>query len=313
MVDTPHGDFPPTSSEQIARSLLQSARQDPALLGRSHPPRVSDPGGDRWDLPFAIEFRRPLQLPAPYALGRIAEPDLEDLVSIAVVSAHQAEDAVREAREATGAVRRGRVLYAGLGVLGLLAGMAAIADNHLHGILSATMVPPEAATVAAAAPEPPQGAVQPPVETASLSQTPLGQAPQSAGQIPQFVAEPPHSDAAPPQPVTALPVAASRPVAALPQPGNATNVQTGIDSSPMAPVAVAANPVIPAASAQLAAHPIVPPVYHAPMASNATTWPTRPSVHYYASAPARRVVVPSFFVALRRDVSALFRGFPPHS
>jgi hypothetical protein len=311
MVDTPHGDFPPPSTEQLARFLLESAKQDPALLGRSHPPLVNDLQGDGWDLPVAREFQQALRLPAPYVLGRDEERDLEDLVSIAVESAQQAEDAVRQAREATGAVRRGMALYAGLGVLGLLAGMAAIADNHLHGTSSATVAPPEAATVAAVA-EPPQGGVQPPIGTASITPTPLAQTPQSVGQTPQFVAETPHSTASP-----------TPPVAAQPQSGEATIAPTGTDSRLVPQGAGAASPVIPAASEQPVARPIVPPptvpapivppVYHAPTAYNAATRPPRPPVRYYASAPTRRIVAPPFFVALRRDFSALFRAFPPHS
>src|SRR5580693_8128217 len=117
MVHTMNGDFPRTPIERIAHKLLDGARQDPALLGRRHAP-FNDATVDRLlELPIGCRALRPLELlaAAPFE----AERQLENLVSIAVTSAQQAEDACQEARVASRAARRGVAVMAGVGTLGV--------------------------------------------------------------------------------------------------------------------------------------------------------------------------------------------------
>jgi hypothetical protein len=157
MVHTMNGDFPRTPIERIAHKLLDSARQDPALLGRRHAP-FNDATVDRLlELPIGSRALRPLELlaAAPFE----AERQLENLVSIAVTSAQQAEDACQEARVASRAARRGVAVMAGVGTLGVLVGIAAIADQHLRGNANQAVASAEisntAVPVAPPLPQPP--------------------------------------------------------------------------------------------------------------------------------------------------------------
>jgi hypothetical protein len=304
MVDTPHGGFSRPSSEMIARLLLESARQDPALLGRSHPANQQGPGGGGFRLPVGRDFEQPIQLLGnkPYST-RHNDVEVEDLVLIAVESAHQAQDAVQQARQVAGMVRRGVTFCAGLGVVGFLVAIAAIADNQLHFSAGATASPPEIASLAAAPAEPTPtggnhqirvafGATASSPDVASLAAGP---------------GEPAQLDSG---------ATASSPLSHRPQPANDVTTGRLIETPPPSPSpqgAGVADLLIPSAAALPMAGAIVPPVYHAPPASYSAPWPNGRPVRYYVSAPVRRVVVPQFFVALRRDFSSLFRGFPPHS
>jgi len=155
MIDAPHGGFSRPSSETIARLLLESARQDPALLGRSHPANHQRPGGGGFRLPVGRDFEQAIQLLGNTTYSpRHDDVEVEDLVSIAVESAHQAQDAVRQALHVAGMVRRGVAFCAGLGVVGLLVAIATIADDQLHFSAGATASPPEIASLAAAPAEP---------------------------------------------------------------------------------------------------------------------------------------------------------------
>ncbi|HUD59111.1 MAG TPA: hypothetical protein VMQ99_06380 [Acetobacteraceae bacterium] len=307
MVDTPQGGFPRPSSEMIARLLLESARQDPALLGRSHPAKNQGLGGGGSRLPVSRDFEQPMQLLGniPHSL-RHNDVEVEDLVLIAVESAHQAQDAVREARQVAGMMRRGVAFSAGLGVIGLLAAIAAIADNQLHFRAGATASPPEVASLAAAPAEPTptdgnhqlrvaSGVTGSSSEIASLAAAPGEPTQMGSG-------------------ATAS-ATASLPLSQQTQPGNDVAAGPLIETpSPPLQGAGVADLLIPSAAAQPTARAIVPPVYHAPPASHSAPWPNgRPVVRSYVSAPTRPVVVPQFFVALRRDFTSLFRGFPPHS
>jgi hypothetical protein len=267
MVDSSHGDFPRPSSELIARSLLESAKQDPALLGRVRPPiRTNLPitegePVEGWELTMRPDGPQPIQLPGTARLD--LDRQLEDLVSIAVESAHQAEDAVQQARDITSTARRGMAVFAGFGAAGILMGLAAILDNHLHLAPSPTMARTEVASAVPSLGEP-------------------GQVDRSA---------------------------VSQPLAQATQPDSATPAEPAVETPP--PQATGTSGLlIPAASAQPAARVIAPPVNHGPRTGYATAWPGNRRVMY---SEGRRVVMPPFFFALRRDFSALLRAFPPHS
>ena len=239
--------------------LLESARQDPALLGRSHPPMAEPMRLTEPDAPIA--FPMLTETPAPLSLMAAAPPDLshqfEDLVSLALASARQAEDASEEARAASSSAKRSMRAMAVLGVIGIVLGTAAIADNHLFG--SATTAAATAVADPAAVPD---------------------------NAMP---ADPGPSATPPPQEAHVLPPAAPA---------------TG---------PVASDVMIPAAAAAPSARPIIP-VYHAPPKAYSAPWPSdRQPRSPYRTATARRAYVPPFFVALRRDISSLLRGFPPHS
>jgi hypothetical protein len=130
MIHTTDGDFPRPPTELIARLLLESARQDPSLLGRSQP-RRRDVDLDRIvELPRLAGASGPMQLMATAPLD--FSHQLEDLVSIAVASARQAEDASQLAHQASSAARRSMAVVVGSGVLGILLAVGVIAGTYLH-------------------------------------------------------------------------------------------------------------------------------------------------------------------------------------
>ena len=156
MVHTTHGNFGRTPVERIARALLSEARQDPALLGRTHAPRRTSIS-ERLELPLASGGAlQPIRYehPAPVEF----EQHLEDLVSIAVASARQAEDACEEVRAASQTAHRGMILFAGFGVLGVLLALAAVVDQHLHNRIAVAATPTEIAEPATSAPNTPSTA-----------------------------------------------------------------------------------------------------------------------------------------------------------
>ena len=122
MIDPTHGESGESSLERMARHLMEAARQEPSLLGRRH----------------AITRHQPTETRAfdLVALGSIGHIDVlqqvEELTSIAISSAQQAEAAFQHACETVRAARRGMAVFGALGALGILMGAAAIADNHLH-------------------------------------------------------------------------------------------------------------------------------------------------------------------------------------
>ena len=129
MVDTTPDNSSGPPVERLARSLLAFARDQPSLLVRS---RAAADGA----LPGLIEalpqlhVRRAEWLPGP--LGRPDErsPYLEELVSLAVATARQAEDAARHASDACAMARRSRFAWAGFGVLGIVIGISGLVDAH---------------------------------------------------------------------------------------------------------------------------------------------------------------------------------------
>src|SRR5262245_24236363 len=104
-----------TPVERMAKRLLAEARGQPELIGRPVP--VQRPG-----------------LFPPMAL--LADPTtdirryLEDLVSIAVSSAQQAEEVSAQAQAASRKARRGMLVVASFAALGVLVGVAGFAASR---------------------------------------------------------------------------------------------------------------------------------------------------------------------------------------
>jgi hypothetical protein len=132
MVDSTPEDFSRSSVGPLARFLLISGREDPSLLRRTAPAKFA-PGPARL---------APLARRQPFWRESAAPPEsyLEDLVSIAVTSARQADDASRQARASVVRTRRGAYAFAALGVLGVTVATADLAGKSIlvaAGIVSA--------------------------------------------------------------------------------------------------------------------------------------------------------------------------------
>ena len=93
--------MPPFNAKHLARGLIRAAGRDPELLRRN------------------VNALPPAIRPSTEIVGG----QVEELVSIAVVAAQQAADALREARRSTTVARRGLALVSAVGILG--AGAAA--------------------------------------------------------------------------------------------------------------------------------------------------------------------------------------------
>jgi hypothetical protein len=132
--------------ERLAQLLLQCARADASLPRRT--PANDDPEHARYvaatynrieALPelrresLAIRPEPPLALPLPPAAEVASNEELEELVAIALTSAHEAEDVSWQANEASRKARRGMAVAVGLAVLGIaIAGTAAV-SARLYG------------------------------------------------------------------------------------------------------------------------------------------------------------------------------------
>jgi type II secretory pathway pseudopilin PulG len=118
------------SATRLARALLLSAREDPALLRR--PDAVPD---DARLVPARPQPpaspRRPILLPVRPGAVADSAAHLEELVAIAVATARQAEDTLRQAGAVAASARRGRLVFAGLGAFGVMVGVVAVADLDL--------------------------------------------------------------------------------------------------------------------------------------------------------------------------------------
>ena len=136
MVHMTPGDLPGLPVEQLAQFLLGCAREDPTLLARSG---VTSAGRDgRTARLQAIKPLRavPLQLREP---GPRPDPEMEELVSIALACARRAEDASRDAREVSLAARRRMSVVASLIGAGALAATVAIVLDRYHGATDALL------------------------------------------------------------------------------------------------------------------------------------------------------------------------------
>jgi hypothetical protein len=110
---------------RLARRLLAEAEACPALIGRTKS--------------RAAVAKAPLAEPFS-AMALLSDPAvdirqyLEDLVSIAVSSAQQAEDVSFQAQVASKRARRGMAVVASLGALGLVVGIAGFAASRSSNI-----------------------------------------------------------------------------------------------------------------------------------------------------------------------------------
>ncbi len=111
--------------ERLARQMLAAVEACPALVGRAKTaPAVANAR-------VAESFAAMALLSDP-ALD--VRQYLEDLVSIAVNSAQQAEDLAVQAREAGRKARRGIAVLASLGALGLVVGVAGFAASRTANV-----------------------------------------------------------------------------------------------------------------------------------------------------------------------------------
>jgi hypothetical protein len=118
--------------EQIAQMLVQAGQRDPSLLGRS---QVTAAGS----LGEGASERRPL-MSVEHHLAAPADPYMEQLVSIALASAHRAEDASELASQTSRIAKRSAALFTVLGAIGGLAGIAGIVDHRFNDRLASGMV-----------------------------------------------------------------------------------------------------------------------------------------------------------------------------
>jgi hypothetical protein len=126
MINPMHGDPNESSVERMARHLMEAARQEPSLLGRRHAIMRPPPTEMRSEIqPFDLSY-----------LGRVGRfnvlQQVEELTSIAITSAQEAEATFQQACQTIRSARRGMAVVGAFGVLGILMGVAAIADNHLR-------------------------------------------------------------------------------------------------------------------------------------------------------------------------------------
>jgi hypothetical protein len=196
MVDETHGDFPRPTASDIARRLMESARQDPALLGRLRPGLAAsfDPTGT--DM-----FLRPaVALPAaiPDAPQVTLYQQCEQLASVAVAAAQDAEDALQRARSAFHSARRAMLVCGALGLAGLAVAIAAVFDTHTVGSTTAQapVADPPPAYQPASAPDPSTG-------TAAMHAVYVPPLPTPTGitkppEVPAAAPTPPQAASAPP-------------------------------------------------------------------------------------------------------------------
>ena len=114
-------DEPPEESvENLARFLLQCAKEDPILIARSSLEPIANHGITSRPRPIKLPEAVAFPLPQPSQ----SDSNLEELVSIAVACANRAEDALRHAREVSWMARRKVsqiAAFAGVGVIVLVA------------------------------------------------------------------------------------------------------------------------------------------------------------------------------------------------
>jgi hypothetical protein len=114
--------------EQMARTLVEAGQRDPSLLGRS-PVTAAGRLGE------VASERRPLRS-IEHHLAAPADPYMEQLVSIALASAHRAEDASELASQTGRIAKRSARLFTVLGAIGGLAGIAGIVDHRFNDRLA---------------------------------------------------------------------------------------------------------------------------------------------------------------------------------
>jgi len=122
MADTSADEFSHFPVESIARFLTVCGSEDPDLLRRSRLVALAPVPGEQSRTPReAVEHEKTPQ-----------HEYLEELVSIAVASARQAEDAVRQVHATGASARRRMVALAAFGVAGIFVGLAGMGSQYVH-------------------------------------------------------------------------------------------------------------------------------------------------------------------------------------
>jgi hypothetical protein len=119
----PHADI-----GMVAQLTLDAATEDSSLVMRERGGGRGAPV-DRHAIPESLEKPR-LSLALESRADLAARRHLEDLVSIAVASVQQADDAVQQARRASTRARRGVWGFTCIGTLVVIGGIAGIADHR---------------------------------------------------------------------------------------------------------------------------------------------------------------------------------------
>ncbi len=148
MVHMTPGDLPKLPVERLAEFLVGCAKEDPTLLARSKValsgagipqarlPLGAPQPGVPLGLPLGMAASRPLEA-VPLALPATAtraDPEIEELVAIAVACSRRAEDALQHARDVSWTARRRMSVVAGTTVAGMLVATAAIVfDRQVWG------------------------------------------------------------------------------------------------------------------------------------------------------------------------------------
>lgn len=329
--------------DRMARLLLVYARQDPALLARSRNQRPDDSRDQPFDLPALFHSRPDL---ARSDEGFSGELYLEELVCLASEAAERAGAASRQAVDATGALRRGRLAFAALGGLGMVVGLAAAAGSLWNSAERQARVADELAAVQTlqqradrqlVAVVAAQGHPAAPVQAAGAAPPTVALAPPTADAPSQPVAPPPPTADAASQAVAPAPPPAA---AALQSPPNAALETAAADAKTLAiaaqSAAITPSPrlrtinvatrqewsAIPVDVPQSEAHPRVsaPPVpvwahrHHRPVRRVYRYYPAGryyPASRYYPAGRYYQVRPPVVFVRvvqnIQRDIGSLFR------
>lgn len=173
MAESSQDEFSQFPVESIARFLSVCAGEDPTLVRRSRvPPAVAALDRINMRLPPPLRSSGPPPPPAGDTCDESAY--LEELVSIAVASARQAEDAARQVRAAGAAARRRMFAISAFGAIGIVTGIAGIVGARFGPDISGLSVigsgklamanndqPTEQRGVVASH-SPPEAAMQPP-------------------------------------------------------------------------------------------------------------------------------------------------------
>jgi hypothetical protein len=139
MVQMTPGGNSPHSADELARLLTDAALADPRLLQHPRMFRVRELHGQSPGLQTVGGLRpvgdgrpRSTQIESvPLPSGSDTDEYLEQLVSIAVSSAQQAEEALQSVGNSQRSNRRTIMAAAGIGALGVLVGIIGIADKRL--------------------------------------------------------------------------------------------------------------------------------------------------------------------------------------
>jgi hypothetical protein len=290
--------------ERLAQLLLQQAQADTALPRRTpanddalHASFVDDMFNRIEALPElqreseAIRREPYLSPPVVRAAEVASNEDLEELVSIALASAQDAEDVSREAAEASRKARRGMFVAVGVAALGIVIATA--------GTISARLFSADTSQMADIAKEVRAlDALQHHIDSqlAEMHPTPSVQ---EASASPVAPAQPGNTDPSPLAPLKATPVRVLPAEATPPQPAPAAT-----DPTPRTEASVASYA---SASSYDAYRPPPSPATYAPYVVYRAATPYHPRFRHYRAAIVLPRPMAYFIGTVRRDVRTLFR------